>query len=165
MPSEAGHPDAIDPVLLAPWLTIVADGGGEHAVLSDGWHRIRIDVDEGSLAAGRPVLLEYHLAGVRSVMPKILPLRRLVDLVRRGRFTVSLYPPDRRIERWIVALRVHDAIAVGASQREIGIVLFGGRYEKMEAASDSLRSRVRRLVADARRLGAGGYRSLMRRGR
>lgn len=165
LPSEAGHPDAIDPALLAPWLTIVADGGGEHAVLSDGWHRIRLDVDEGSLAAGGPVVLEYRLAGIRSVVPKILPLRRLLHLARQGRFALSLYPPDRRIERWVVALRVSDALVAGASHREIGRVLYGERYLRVDAGADSLRSRVRRLVTDARKLAAGGYRMLMTRGR
>src|SRR5688500_1806692 len=42
-PIEADHPDAIDMAVLAPWLTIVADETGEHAVLSDGWRHIRID--------------------------------------------------------------------------------------------------------------------------
>lgn len=164
-PSHAGDPDAIDPGILAPWLTLVSDEHGEHAVLSDGWHHIRLDVDEGSLAARRPIVLEYRLAGIASAAPRILPLRRLIDLARRRRFAISLYPPDRRVERWIVALRVHDAVTAGASQREIGTVLYGERYQQGGALSDSLRSRVRRLVAEARRLGGGGYRMLLNRGR
>ena len=32
--------------------------GHEHVVLSDGYNRIRLEVDEGSIAAGQPVLLD-----------------------------------------------------------------------------------------------------------
>lgn len=164
-PIGRGDPDAVDPAALAPWLTIVRDGQGEHAVLSDGWHHIRLDVEQGSLAAGEPVLLQYRLKGIASVEPRILPLRRLIDLCRNRRFSTSLYPPDRRVERWILALRVQDALLAGASQRDIARVLFGEMPEQGEGdrRSDSIRSRVRRLVGEARRLAGGGYRALMRR--
>jgi hypothetical protein len=167
VPSTAGHPDAVDFASLAPWLTLVADRTGEHAVLSDGWRHIRLDVEEGRLAAGGPVILEYRLRGVASAEPMILPLRRLIDLCRRRQFSVSLYPPDPRVDRWLLALRVHDALTSGSSQREIASVLFGetGRGARAQGRSDSLRSRVRRLVTDARRLAQGGYRALMRRPR
>jgi hypothetical protein len=138
---------------------------GEHAVLSDGWRHIRLDIEQGSLMGGEPVLLEYRLKGIASAETRILPLRRLLDLCRKGRFSRALYPRDRRIERWILALRVHDAVLAGASQREIARVLFGdvpGRGAG-DRHSDSIRSRVRRLAADARRLAGGGYRALMLR--
>lgn len=164
VPAEAGHPDAIDTATLAPWLSIVRDASGEHAVLSDGWHHIRIDIAQGSLAAGGPVELHYDLHGIASAQSKVLPLRRLLDLCRHGRFSHALYPPDRRLDRMIQALRVHDAVAAGASQREIAQVLFGAAADHASGRrSDSLRSRVRRLVADARVLARGGYRALMTR--
>lgn len=77
---------------------------------------------------------------------------------------MSLYPPDRRVDRWIVVLRVHDAMLAGASQREIARVLFGDDPGTPAGTdrSDSLRSRARRLAADARRMADGGYRALMR---
>ena len=166
MPVAASDPDAVDLVALAQWLSVVADASGEHAVLSDGWHRIRLDVERGSLAAGT-VLLRYRLSGVASAAPKIVPLRRLLDLSRRRRFTRSLYPSDPRVDRWLMALRVHDALRAGASQSEIARVLFGGDPDddRFGRHSDSLRSRVRRLVREARALAAGGYRLLLRPGR
>jgi hypothetical protein len=164
-PIAADDPDAIDPSTLSPWLTVAVDEQGEHAVLSDGWHRIRIDVAAGTMLGGGSVILHYELAGIASAGPKILPLRRLVDLCRTKRFSVSLYPQDRRIERWIVALRVHDAIVSGASQSDIAHVLFGDDPDDAGAGrrADSLRSRVRRLAAEAKRMAAGGYRSLLKR--
>lgn len=164
VPAAGADPDAIDPVALSAWLTAVPDGEGrEHAVLSDGWHHIRFDVEAGSLSAG-PVILRYRLAGTRSVRPKLLPLKRLVAFCIDRRFGPSLYPPDPRVDRWLVALQVHDGLAVGASLREIGEVLHGPDRvaADWDDASDSMRSRVRRLAAEARRLARGGWRSLMK---
>lgn len=134
-------------------------------MLSDGWHRIRIDVEEGSIAREEAVLLHYRLLGLGSVETKVLPLRRFLELCRHGRFARSLFPRDPRVERWLTVLRVHDALAAGASQREIGAALFGDDRILLDwtDSADSLRSRVRRLVRDARTMAGGGYRQLLRR--
>jgi hypothetical protein len=165
LPIEPGDPDEIDPNRLRPWLAVAADEDGhEHAVLSDGWHHIRVDVEGGSLTEEHPLLFHYRLVGVASAARKILPLRRLIELCRRGRFAPSLFPPDRRADRWLALLQVHDALRAGASQREIACALFGEdrTLADWRSTSDSLRSRVRRLVKEARAMAAGGYRSLLR---
>ncbi|MGC6331151.1 DUF2285 domain-containing protein [Rhizorhabdus sp. FW153] len=133
-------------------------------LLSDGWHHIRLDIEQGRLTGEKAVLLRYRLHGLATVEARLLPLRRLVDLCRHGRFTRSLFPPDPRITRAIIMLRVHDALQEGASQREIGIGLFGAARvaEDWAGRSDSLRSRIRRLVREAREMACGGYRQLMR---
>jgi hypothetical protein len=160
-PAVAGDPDAVDPMALSPWLTLVSDRKGEHAVLSDGWHHLRLDVVRGSLTAG-PVILHYRIRGIATAQLKILPLRRLIDLCRTGQFSATLYPPDRRVARWILALRVHDAIVSGATQREIGRILFEADFGADTRDAESLRARVRRLVSDARKMARGGYRLLLR---
>lgn len=164
MPAAAGDPDAINPAAFGKWLTIAVDAEGrEHAVLSDGWHHIRLDVEAGTLSAG-PVILRYRLEGSISARPKLLPLRRLVDFSLHRRFARSLYPADPRVARWLVMLQVLDGLSAGARQREIGEALYGAERvaREWEGRSDSLRSRVRRLAAEARRLARGGYRLLMR---
>lgn len=161
-PAVAGDPDAVDPAVLGPWLTSVSNGSGTHVVLSDGWHHLRIDIVRGSLSEG-PVIFHYRLRGLASAELKILPLRRLIDLCRRGRFNATLYPPDRRVARWINALRVHDALSSGATQRDIGRTLFGVDFGIETRGAESLRARVRRLVGETRRLAAGRYRTLLRR--
>jgi hypothetical protein len=130
-------------------------------VLTDGWHRIRLDVVSGSLAAGRPVLLRYALAGTLSAEAQLLPLRRLLHLYRYRRFASSLYPVDRRIDRAVTALRVHDAVAAGASHREIAQALFGAERVRKDwsIGSDCLRSRVRRLIVNARRMRNGDFKT------
>ena len=139
--------------------------GREHAVLSDGWRHIRLDIEEGSLAGQEAVLLYYRMRGLVSAEARLQPLRRFLDLCRHRRFARSLFPRDPRIDRGIAMLRVHDAIAQGASQREIGAALFGDERVRRDWSddSDSLRSRVRRLVRDAHSMARGGYRQLMRR--
>ncbi len=56
-----------------------------------------------------------------------------------------------------------DAHAHGASQRDVGILLFGA--ERVESdwnqLSDSLRSQVRRLLQHAGRMVRGGWRAML----
>lgn len=156
--------DRFDHQRFARWLYVVTDPEGqEHAVISDGYRRIRIDVEEGSLAAGHPVLLRYALTGAvgSDADAQVLPLRRLAGLYRTGQFLPALFPRERKVERLIEALRVADALSAGASQREIAACLFGTERISRDwrAVSDSLRSRVRRLVSRARHMAAGGYRA------
>ena len=157
-------PDDVALAAIEPWLTISVDSASrEHAVLSDGWHHIRLDVADGHLAGHDVVQFAYRLSGLTSTESRLLPLKRLIHLCRHRRFARSLYPPDPRIARWLLLLRVHDALSAGASQREIGIGLFGeARVDaQWNGRTDALRSRVRRLVRDATSMARGGYRSLL----
>lgn len=166
VPADPDDPDSIRIDRIAPWLTIaVDDWGREHAVLSDGWHHVRLDIEEGRLEGQEAVLLQYWLHGLASAEARLLPLRRFLNLCRHRRFARSLFPRDPWIDRGIDMLRVHDAIRQGASQREIGAILFGDQRVARDwnDVSDSLRSRVRRLVREARAMAHGGYRQLMRR--
>ena len=166
LPADPHNPDSIRIDLIAPWLAVATDEAGrEHAVLSDGWHHIRLDIEEGSLTGQEAVLLHYRMRGLVSVEARLLPLRRFIHLCRHRRFARSLFPRDPRIDRGIEMLRVHDAISQGASQREIGAALFGDEQAVRDwnDGSDSLRSRVRRLVREAGAMARGGYRQLMQR--
>lgn len=150
---------------LAPWLTIATDiAGTEHVLLSDGWHHIRLDVVEGSLAGREVVRFDYRLGGIAAAEGLIPTLRRFLALCRMQRFPTAMFPIDPRMERCLDMLRVHDALEEGASQRDIAGVLFGEERITAEwtGASDSLRSRVRRLVTDARAMACGNYRRLLR---
>ena len=137
----------------------------EHAVLSDGQRHIRLDIEEGALTGHKAVHLNYRLHGIASAETRLLPLRRLLALSRRGRFLRSLFPRDPWIDRGIDMLRVNDALTDGASYRRIGTALFGRERvaSDWDGPSDALRSRTRRLVGEARAMKRGGYRQLMRR--
>ncbi|MES2022844.1 MAG: DUF2285 domain-containing protein [Pseudomonadota bacterium] len=166
VPADPSDPDSLRIDRISSWLAMAVDAEGrEHVVLSDGWHHIRLDIEEGRLTGQEAVLLHYRLCGLASAENRVLPLRRLLDLCRHRRFARSLFPCDPRTDRWINMLRVHDAVRDGASQREIGAALFGDERVARDwgGESDSLRSRVRRLVREAHAMARGGYRHLMRR--
>lgn len=166
IPIDPRNPEGIDVARLTPWLSSVTDAlGRQHAVLSDGWHHIRLEFDHGSLIPGARVFLRYHLGGVRAVDPSLLALRRFLYLYRHRQFAATLFPRDRRVERGLDVLRVHDALRAGASYREIGRELYGEQRidEQWLADGQSLRHRVVRLAKDARRTAQRGYLSLLRR--
>jgi hypothetical protein len=163
--ADVRNPDALRLAALAPWLTIVASGDGrEHAVISDGLHHVRLDVEAGRLSGQEAVVLDYRIRGLHSAEPHVQTLRRLLGLCRHRRFIRALFPPDPRMPRLITTLRVADALAEGASQREIATALFGtdAMSRDWSSRSDALRSRIRRLVREARGSAAGGYRQFLR---
>lgn len=165
-PVAPGDPDTFDLARFAD-RALLARGvdSREYLVLSDGWRRLRLDVIEGTLIGERSVRLVFELAGLTALETRLLTVRRLLALWRRGRFLRGLFQPLAGLPRQLELLRVADARACGASHREIAAMLYGEARVRTEwdGRSDALRSRVRRLAVDARRLACGGYRSLMSR--
>jgi hypothetical protein len=160
---EGAAKDRFDLERVARFATLVTGPtGAEHWLLSNGRRSIRIDIAEGTLSTG-PVLLHYRLAGIENVEAPLLTLRRLLALWRAGDFSRALHPRERRAARWILLLRSGDALAAGASQREIAECLLGGEaaQRRWRVEASSLRSRVQRLAREARRMAAGGYRELL----
>ena len=160
----AEHGDAFDIRHFERLATVLRQTDGhEVLLLSDGEHRLQIDVTAGSLFDG-PVCLRYELSGFRHIEAKMLTLRRLLLLCRLGRFPRGLFPPERRAHRWPMALQAYDGIQAGASHREIATALFGENVVKEDwcGRSGYLRLRVQRLVRTADQLVNGGYRDLLR---
>ena len=166
VPADPNDPDAFDITQLAcPVLVLREFAGVEHLLIGDGACHIRLDIAGGTVLAG-PVRLRFEFAGLAGMEAKLLTLRRLVALVRLGRFPRGLFPlpPARRARRWMMALRALDARRAGATHREIASALFG---EAMVAAdwdgsSAYLRCRVQRLIRLGEALVQGGYRDLLR---
>jgi hypothetical protein len=159
---EAPPGDAIDLFGLGGLATYVADAEGEHWLLSDGLRAVRVDILEGSAAEG-PVGLQYLLAGRTSAKAPLLALRRLLSLVEDESFSRTLHPREPKARRWILALRVHDALATGNGQREIaaGLLSDSAAEPRWRVNAASIRSQVQRLVRSARALALGGYRSFL----
>jgi hypothetical protein len=162
-PALSHEPDAFNLERFEAF-AIVAMGksGKEHIALSDGYRRIRMDVVSGTLLEG-PIILAHRLTGLIGLSPKLLALRRLIALTRTQRFGASLFPVAPRTAGIVAALQVFDALAVGASYRDIAVSLYGKDRAAAEwnGASDSMRSRVRRLVRLAHDLAAGGWQRLL----
>ena len=165
-PAAPDDPDAFDLTRLASPVLVLRDTSGvEHLLIGDRDCRVRIDVTGGTVLEG-PVRLHFEFAGLVGMEAKLLTLRRLVALIRLGRFPRGLFPlpPVGRARRWMMALRAMDARRAGATHREIAAVLFG---EAMVAAdwdgrSAYLRCRVQRLIRLGEALVQGGYRDLLR---
>lgn len=144
--------------------TVTSSGDVEHVAIDERLRRLRLDIVEGTVLAG-PVRLRFLIDGPAGAEPGALALRRLLAVTRHGRFLPSLHPPDARMRRWLLALRVHDALADGATQREIATALYGPERvaRSWSGRSDALQSRVRRAVASARNLADGAWRDLLHR--
>ncbi|WP_170978455.1 DUF2285 domain-containing protein [Sphingobium sp. MP9-4] len=166
LPARKGDGDGIDPAAWTDFLTVGQGAKGcEPLLLSDGLRRIRLDIVEGSLAMAPPLRPLFHIEGVSSARGPLRALNRFLDFLSHRRLRPALYPAEPRMARWLLLLRVHDALREGASHRDIGIALFGADRiaNQWDGPTDALRSRVRRLVRDAQLMAEGGYRQLLRR--
>lgn len=160
--SARSGPDAEDLFELDPFAQLARlaldESGSEHLLLSNGFQSIRLDVVGGSVRAG-PALLSYHIAGLAAAEPPLHVLRQLIALCRNGHFSTMLHRPDPRAARWVMLLRVHDALAAGADQRTMAEILLAPEagLPRWRVEAPSLRSRTQRLVRQARLLAEGGY--------
>lgn len=155
-------PDAIDLTSLGAALTVVVGMAADHLLLSDGARSIRLDI------VGRvrsvPVRLNYILSGLAAAENPLLVLRRFLAFCRTGRFSPALHRPAARAARQILLLRTSDALAVGASQREIAaeLVMRSAAAPRWRIEAPSARLVAQRLARDARRLAGGEWRRLLR---
>lgn len=151
--ADAPPLEGLDLLAIASLVTLEVDANeDQHLLLSDGKLSIRIDIVSGTVLGG-PALLAYRLWGVVRLKTPVLTLRRLISLISTGRFASGLFPPERMAARWILELRVADALADGASHRDIAQSLFRsfGQGSKWRSDGESLRLRVQRLTRIARR--------------
>jgi hypothetical protein len=154
--------DRFDVRALGPLATVVlGPRGAQHLLICDGRSSLRIDVVEGSLLDGA-VALEFRLAGSAGLERRLGLLRQWLLLRRTGR----LPPPPRASghARQIALLRAHDALASGATQRQIAEQLLGRSPLPRAWRLDdpSLRLRAQRLARGARAMAAGGWTALLR---
>ncbi|MCC2977137.1 DUF2285 domain-containing protein [Sphingomonas sp. PL-96] len=141
--------------------TAVAGARCQHILLSNGAGSVRLDVLSGSLLDG-PVSLVHVLPGMEESAPALAALRRFLHLRHAGRFPGLAARARQRLRRQVMALRAHDALAEGASIRDIGVMLFGRERVQDEWADEALKSQSRRLITLAREMAAGGYKALLR---
>jgi hypothetical protein len=145
------HCELFDILRLAPWASVaIGADGNEQWLLSDGRWVLRIDIVDGTLLGG-PALLRYSLEGLASLVPRLKSLALLVELGARGVSARLPRRPERRASRWVVELRAADALAAGASQRQLAEQLFGEAARSgWRLDSDAYRLRVQRLARSAR---------------
>jgi len=147
---------------LKQWTTVHVDGDGEHWRIGQGLRSLRLDIVGGTLSAG-PVHLDYRIGGLTEAIAPVITLRRFLALACHRHWPAKLFPSEARAGRWITMLRVHDALAAGASQREIAVHLFGDAIigPQWRTTAPSYRLRIQRLVAGANKMTAGAWRSFL----
>ena len=160
-PVAPGHGDAFDIRSFASIATVLCCGKSEHVLFSDGLRHLQLAVTAGSVLDG-PVCLRTLLSGLRHMEAKVLALRRLCGLCRLGRLPRGLFPPERRAGRWAMMLRAWDGERAGASRRRVAAAIFGETAAR-ERWESGYRSRMQRLVREAREMAGGGYLGLLGR--
>lgn len=132
--------------------SLVVDAAGvERWRLGDAGSSIRLDVTGGTLL-GAPTFLAYDVAGLARLRPTLGALADLIQWATRQRSAIRRAQAGRRVDLWILELRTADALATAATQRAIAAGLFGAPVGKLWRRRDeSYRSRVQRLVRNARR--------------
>lgn len=163
-PTDRNDPQRFDPFDLPVPVIILQHGDREELRLGDALRSVRISIVAGSVLHG-PVRLAYHLAGTDALDLRFLALRRLAALQLRRHFPGHLFGPHPRARRWTMLIATLEALAIDPSHRAVACRLYGEDAVAAEwnGRSDYLRSRVRRLIAEARQLASGGHMALLRR--
>jgi len=124
---------------------------GEHLIIDRGAEPVRLDVIEGTTAAG-PVMLRFDLADDDHFDVRIAAARAL-------RCTVSTGHRHIRLARKLLALQAVDAREAGASLREIAEILLGDG--EWPGDGEHRKSNVRRLLDTGESLLRAGSREIL----
>ncbi len=155
---ESDNDDCVDVRRLQATTTVLRlSDGSERVRLASGSNSVSLEVTEGSVLNG-PVRLVSTIENFRTVPAQILTLERLHTLWRLKKFRKKDFRPDRRNQRWLLALRALDLDHAEYSHREIAhLILADDDPQVWRREKNSLRARVRRLIALGRELRDGGY--------
>jgi hypothetical protein len=127
----------------------VASASTQHLCIAEDRLTLRIDLLAGELAGA---------VGVQPIIDLHRGLECQVDALRQLYRLLSGCPlhqrQDARLQRLVLALRVGDALAAGASLRIIGTLILG--FQDWPGESDSAKSSTRRIVDLARLLKEAG---------
>lgn len=144
-----------------------------HEARAQGWEKRHADAFStlrlhAFPLLGRLFVDRVHERDIASVLSRFwqqkpAAARKLRLRIRTGEFARVLHPREARSARWALVLRAGDAVASGASQRAIAELLLSAdaRERRWRVQAPALRSRVQRLVREARRMAAGGYLSML----
>ena len=136
--------------------------GHQHICITDGFSHLRIDVENGTVLQGS-VAFRVSVGDVARLPTILHSLTQLDAIWRAGKFPPPVLTRTYHRVRTLMALRIHDALIAGASQRDLGRLIFGSKRVASDwnGTSDALRSQIRRLIQLSAELSAGGYRRLL----
>ena len=153
--------DPFDLRTVAHLATLSFSDDVEHLLLSDGRRELRVDITRGTLTNG-PVDLRWSLSGSCHLGPTLDALSAFAGLARQR--SMPRMQTISRAARWAMVLRAHDAVAVGASQHDLAKMLYGHLVspKRWRIETPEARSRVQRLVSQAKVMISGGWREFLR---
>lgn len=142
--------------------TIIHGSRCEHVQIQTVRGQVRLDIHHGTILSG-PVELYVDIMSSERSPKRSETLARLSHLLLAGSVAGPDPQPGQFHQRQITALKVFDKLVDGASIRDVGVTLFGN--ERVVAdwgdPSEALKSHSRRLIACARDMSCGGYKSLL----
>lgn len=162
MPATALDPGAFDPFdLPAPAVILQHAVSGEELRL--GWpdNPVRLSVRSGTLLNG-PVRLSFMLSAGLQLDRHLQSLARFSEIhrtIRKPKERARTVHADRRM----TLLRTLNVLALEPNYHAVAVALFGPERvaQDWNSSSDFLKSRVRRLVAQADCLTRGDFRHIL----
>jgi hypothetical protein len=136
------------------------DGGGLRLVVRLVSQDVQVRLGDRLTTGDR---FAYQIPAVgddRAVCAALTAFRALIPAARGG-WESSRERPGRGDLFHVRALQVLDGLAAGASQRELGVALFGAAAARGWQPDGALRAQVRYLIRRAQALMVGGYRELI----
>lgn len=143
-------------------LVEIATGDERHIVAAHGTARLRLCV---RLTPSRPVPA-YAIACDAACALRLAAASRLQRVTRGDRIAAdrAALPTTNQRMRYTGLLRIHDALEAGASSRDLAFGLVFPNHRPLAGSiwkGSGERRHVLRMIADARRLIATGYRRLL----
>lgn len=161
-------PDPELSVTLPPGCELISEAviaAEHHAVLAHGSTRHRLCVRHKPHATD-PC---FSIVSDASCSLRIAAVARLERVMRGGRLRLdrTAMPTGFQRHRFAQLLNLHDALEAGAAAHDLAFELIFPNHRPLVGAvwkGSGERRHVHRLIAEARRLVGGGYRTLLRHG-
>lgn len=131
-------------------------------LLCDGLSAVRLDV-EGHEVLASQVSLQFEICGFEAARQHVRTWERLAHLIRGQLLPPLSFSGVNARRRQLLLLRTFDALAEGASQRQIAAELIRpeAAIRRWRSVNPSLRSQAQRLVKGARTYAQGRFWSLL----
>lgn len=142
---------------------VETEDGHSHLILEDGGCSLQLKFDT-KLDLNTFFDFEIHISAFTNMNEKIYSASCLDQFLRTQKCTIFQKIAANRTKRLIEILFAYDLSQSGLSQREIAIRLFGedAILDGWDGMSDSIRSKVRRLIRNGDQLVKAGYRTFLK---
>lgn len=135
----------------------------EYVLLTEGFLTIQFHVLSGTVLNG-PVQITFQPGRLAVRKEELLTIDRFRAFRQNGRFDESLFPRHPRAERWMMVLRTLEFAPLDSEPNYLAMAGALFRSENVRHWTEEnewIRSRLRRVVTEARALVNGGYLNIL----